>query len=117
MYEIVDRGLAATVGVRVGGTMDDVEYAQLQTELEQVLGRAARVNFVCEMGPNVEVKPTVFWDDMNFGRSHAQQIGRVAIVADDGWAPLAEIYTDRKVDARLFPPAEVDTAWRWASEG
>lgn len=114
VYEIIDRALPGTIGIRIAGDIQESEFVALRAEIAAILEKSAPLNVVFECCEGVEVKPAVLWDDMKFVESRAGQFGRMALIATDQWAPMAEIVSDSGFEARHFLPAETDAAWRWA---
>ncbi len=117
MYEIVDRGLKATVGMRLDGAVDQAEYAKMKLEYDPILDRAPRVNMVWQLGAGLTVEPSVMWDDMKLALSRADRLGRLALVAEDRWAAIVEIAVESGLQMRQFQPDQREAPWRWADEG
>ena len=117
MYEIVDRGVPGTLGIRVNGAMAEAEFDRLRQEMAGILDEQAPLNIVFEVVPATEVLPNVLWEDMRFLESRAAQLGRMALVAEPRWAPVVEIVGDAGFESRHFDVADSDAAWAWAAGG
>lgn len=117
MYEIIDRHMPHTIGIRITGDIQEPDFVSLRAEMAETLDRSAPLNvvFICDEG--VAVQPAVLWDDMAFVRSRAEQFGRMALVAGEQWRPMQEIMTESGFEARHFLHADADAAWDWANNG
>ena len=117
MYEIIDRHMPHTIGIRISGDIQDEHFVKLREEMAGILDESAPVNVVFICAEGVAMKPAVLWDDMNFIQGRAEQLGRMALVGGEEWLPMVEIVRDAGFDSRFFTYAELDAAWDWANNG
>lgn len=115
MYEIVDRGVPGTLGIRINGAMAEADYDRLRQEMAAILDARGPLNIVFEVAPATEVMPSVLWEDMRFMESRATQLGRLALIAESRWAPVVEIVGESGFQSRHFDAAEAEAAWAWAA--
>lgn len=116
MYEIIDRDLPKTIGIRIAGGIQEPDFIALRGEMAAILDKTAPLNVVFQCDEGVEITPAVLWDDMNFVRSRAGQLGRMALIASDNWLPMIEIMTEAGFVSRYFPHDQSEAAWQWANE-
>lgn len=118
MYEIIDRDMPKTIGIRIAGDIQESDFVALRGEIAAILDEGSvplNVVFQCDEG--VSVQPAVLWDDMKFVESRAGQLGRMALIANDDWAPMEEIVAGKGLEARHFVHDQSDAAWAWANGG
>ena len=117
LYEIIDRHMPHTIGIRISGDIQEEHFVQLRDEMSGILDESAPLNVVFICAEGVAMTPAVLWDDMNFIQGRAGQFGRMALVGGEEWLPMVEIVRDAGFDSRFFPHSEADAAWDWANSG
>ena len=117
LYEIIDQHMPHTIGIRVGGGIQEADFVRLRDQMAGILDEHAPLNTVFICDESVEIQPAVLWDDMNFIQGRSGQLGRMALVAGEDWRPIVEIVTEAGFTSRYFTHAELDAAWEWARNG
>ena len=117
MYEIIDRHMPQTIGIRISGDIQEEHFVELRQKMAGILDESAPLNVVFICAEGVEMQPAVLWDDMNFIQGRAGQFGRMALIGGEEWKPMVEIVRDAGFDSRFFTHGEADAAWDWANNG
>ena len=114
MYSIDHSQMPHAVGIRVSGGIEEADFVALRDEMASILDKTAPLNVVFQCDPDVEIRPGVLWDDLNFMQSRAGQLGRLAMIASDDWKPMVEIAQDSGFESQFFPYSDEAAAWQWA---
>lgn len=103
------------IGYALNGKLHDTDYQTLNLDVESVLQTHDSVHLLLRLENFAGIELRGLWDDLQFGREHGRDIGKLAIVGDGRWADwLAKASRPFYAhEARHFPTADSAAAWDW----
>jgi hypothetical protein len=118
MFEKMSQSEGKVIGYRVVGTITKDDYAAMVPDVEALVKKEGKINFLLDMTQFKWEKVSAWGADWGFGREFRNQIERLAIVGDKKWekwlTKLAEPFYAG--EGKYFTSAEMDDAWDWLSD-
>ena len=115
--EEIDQG--RTLEMRLMGKLTRTDYDQMLPQLEKLMSRWPKVNFLVILESGHGWEPAAFWADLKFDVTHWKRFGRIAVVGEslaEHWATWFSSLI-RSEPVRFFAPAEENVARKWVAEG
>lgn len=115
MIEILDRGQGPVIGIRASGKISGAEFDPVLQRLERAVAEHGRVRLLIHVEKLGTFSPGALMNDARFSIEHANDVERVAVVAD-GVLFGPYIKTASKLvpgEVRRFKSKDLDEAWRW----
>ena len=118
MIEIDDRSRGRVIGLHVSGKIAGDEVGQVLDRLEQAISEHGKVRILVQVESLGTFSPTDFKGDSRLSLDRADDVERVAVVAD-GILFGTYVKAAAKLvpgEVRRFKTKELDEAWRWIEE-
>ena len=108
------------VGVlRFGGVLKQSEFAAAQDEMARKIKAGTKPRLLAIADNFQGWERGADWNDLDFMIAHADDIQRIAVVADPQWEAQALAFAGagvRKAPVKFFPPGQLNDARAWLVE-
>lgn len=118
MIQIDDRSRGRVVSLRASGKIAGAELGQVLERLEQAIAEHGKVRILVHVENLGAFSPGALMDDPRLSLERAEDVERVAVVAD-GILFGTYVKAAAKLvpgEVRRFKTKELDEAWRWIEE-
>ena len=118
MIEIDERSNGRVIGIRATGKISGEELEPVLGLLEGTIAEHGKVRLLVHVEELGAFSPGALVNDTRFSLEHADDVERVAVVAD-GVLFGAYVKTAARLvpgEVRRFRTRELDEAWRWIEE-
>lgn len=89
------------------------DFQELEKATEYTFQFQGKANLLMDLRDMLGATIDVAWEEIRFSRQHAQDFGRIAIIASDQWLQwsgwIARIFTDAEV--QVFDDYDAAQAW------
>ena len=101
--------------VTVSGKLSSEDYRIAAPAVDQFIREQGKINLLFDMHNFHGWRWGAMWEDFKFGRTHRQDLERLALVGEKKWqkwsSKLCSFFTDAEV--RYFDRNEVEQAQTW----
>ena len=104
------------ITVKISGKLKWAEFAQAEKSASEIMRLGGKVRFLILTENFQGWESQGAWGGLDFQLRHDEQIERIAIVGEERWRELAEMFTGkglRSVDIRYFTPSQEALAKAW----
>lgn len=115
MHEILDSPDSNIVGIELSDTLTEDDYDAIVPHLTDTMEGHTTTRAFFALDGVEGWEPEDLWEDWAFDIRHVQTLDKVAIVADEPWAPWMDkmelLFPTSTI--RTFDADERDDAWSW----
>ena len=114
-FSIID-GAGPVISARITGELGKSEVSQLQAAALSAIKRHGTVNALFILEKFQGWKPSDDWGNISFMSEHDKDIGKIAVVGDEGWRDMIYAFLAkgfRSAEIEYFLPADVAKARAW----
>jgi hypothetical protein len=105
--------------LRISGVLKRSEFGAEQSALARFIDTGSKPRLLVILEGFEGWEPGADWKDLDFISSHADEISKIAIVAEPRWETSALAFAGawiRRSPVNFFPPNEVEKARSWLAE-
>ncbi len=107
------------VTVKITGKLKWAEFVQAEKTASAIMQSGRKIRFLVLTEDFQGWESQGDWGNLNFQLRHDEQIERIAIVGEECWKELAEMFMGkglRSVDIRYFSPSKEALARAWVTQ-
>ncbi len=107
------------ITVKISGKLQWAEFAQAEKAASAILRSGHKVRFLVLTENFQGWESEGDWGNLNFQTRHDEQIERIALVGEESWRELAEMFVGkglRSVQIQYFTPSQEALARAWVTQ-